>query len=67
ANAGGTFSGVISDCGATGTDCYAGSTGGGLVLAGGTLTLTGANTYSGGTTVGYFGAPESTTLVVTNN
>ena len=63
----GTFSGVISDCGTTGVDCFNGSTGGSLTLSGGTLTLTGTNTYTGGTTVGYFAAPGSTKLVVTNN
>jgi autotransporter-associated beta strand protein len=48
-----TVSGVISDCGAGGAACNApGATGGALVKsAGGTLTLTGANTYTGGTTV----------------
>ncbi|WP_161808145.1 autotransporter-associated beta strand repeat-containing protein [Mesorhizobium sp. 1M-11] len=66
-NADGTFSGVISDCGATGTDCFNTSTGGSLTLSGGTLTLTGVNTYTGGTTVGYFGAPGSTKLIVTND
>lgn len=66
-NANGTFSGVISDCGTTGTDCFNTSTGGSLTLSGGTLTLTGINTYTGGTTVGYFGAPGSSKLIVTNN
>jgi autotransporter-associated beta strand protein len=48
-----TISGVISDCGATGTECiFIGATGGSLVKAGtGTLTLTGNNTYTGGTIV----------------
>jgi autotransporter-associated beta strand protein len=48
-----TVSGVISDCGAGGTACNTpGATGGALVKsAGSTLTLTGANTYTGGTTV----------------
>ncbi|MFD9902102.1 autotransporter-associated beta strand repeat-containing protein, partial [Mesorhizobium sp. NPDC059025] len=64
-NANGTFSGVISDCGTTGTDCFNNSTGGSLTLSGGTLTLTGVNTYTGGTTVGYFGG--NTKLIVTNN
>ncbi|MBN9007993.1 MAG: autotransporter domain-containing protein [Rhizobiales bacterium] len=48
-----TVSGVISDCGAGGAACNTpGATGGALVKsAGGTLTFTGANTYTGGTTV----------------
>src|SRR6185437_14646392 len=47
-----TVSGVISDCGA-GLDCLsAGATGGSLVKVGtGTLTLSGANIYTGATTV----------------
>jgi outer membrane autotransporter protein len=50
-------SGVISDCGSTGTECVAStlmlpSTGGSLVKTGtGILTLSGANTYTGPTTV----------------
>jgi autotransporter-associated beta strand protein len=50
-----TVAGVISDCGATGTSCVASvnslpSTGGSLVKAGtGMLTLSGTNTYTGGT------------------
>ncbi len=45
-------SGVISDCGPTGQDCFESTTGGALVKAGtGMLTLTGANTYTGGTTI----------------
>jgi autotransporter-associated beta strand protein len=48
-----TLSGVISDCGPSGTNCLnMGATGGSLVKVGtGTLTLTGTNTYTGGTTV----------------
>jgi outer membrane autotransporter protein len=44
--------GVISDCGAGGTACFSGATGGSLVMTGtGTLTLTGTNTYTGATTI----------------
>ncbi len=53
ANGNGTFGGVISDCGAGGTACAnSGATGGALVKSGsGVMTLTNANTYTGGTTV----------------
>src|SRR5262249_42857310 len=48
-----TVSGVISDCGDSGLDCSnSGATGGGLIKIGtGTLTLSGANMYTGPTAV----------------
>ncbi len=70
-----TVSGVISDCGSTGLDCNnSGAVGGSLVKTGtGTLTLSGVNTYTGGTTinagtlllsgVGTPGAPTGTITV----
>ena len=55
-----TVSGVVSDCG--GNCLNPGATGGSLVKVGtGTLTLTGANIYTGGTTI------SGGTLVLTNN
>jgi outer membrane autotransporter protein len=65
-----TVSGVISDCG-SGTDCQVpGATGGSLVKVGtGTLTLSGANTYTGATTVnaGTLAVNGSVTSPVTVN
>ena len=51
---GGTFAGTISDCGPTGRQCTGnanGATGGSLVVGGGTLMLSGANTYTGSTVI----------------
>lgn len=51
-NASTEVSGVISDCGATGFSCGAFTAGGTLVKTGaGTLTLSGANSYTGGTRI----------------
>src|SRR5262249_35096337 len=61
--ANGTFSGIISDCG---VGCVPSSPGK-LTLLGGTLTLTGANVYSGGTVVGGTSGPASAVLVVAHN
>jgi autotransporter-associated beta strand protein len=69
-----TVSGLIADCSGTIPICQSGAVGGMLVKAGtGTLTLTGANTYSGGTMVsdgtllisgaGTLGASSGTTNV----
>jgi autotransporter-associated beta strand protein len=69
-----TVSGLISDCFGTIPACQSGTVGGMLVKGGaGTLTLTGANTYSGGTIVsggtllvsgaGTLGASSGTTTV----
>ncbi len=52
-NASGTFSGTIADGG------YDGGSGGALVIAGGTETLSGTNTYTGGTAIA-----QGATLVV---
>ncbi|WP_454620908.1 autotransporter domain-containing protein [Bradyrhizobium cenepequi] len=47
-----TVSGVISDCSGAIPICQSGAVGGSLVKAGtGTLTLTGTNTYTGGTAI----------------
>ena len=48
-----TVSGIISDCGPTGSECsLAGSVNGSLIKVGtGTLTLSNANTYTGGTKI----------------
>ncbi|TCT03884.1 autotransporter outer membrane beta-barrel domain-containing protein [Aquabacter spiritensis] len=54
--ASGTYSGVLADGG------YAGGAGGGLIISGGTETLSGANTYTGGTAV-----QSGATLILTGS
>jgi fibronectin-binding autotransporter adhesin len=55
-----TFAGTIEDGGLNG------GTGGAIELRSGTLTLSGTNTYSGGTTIGPNFPGAATTLVATN-
>jgi autotransporter-associated beta strand protein len=60
---GGEFAGTIRD---EGLNSDPGAVGGRFALTGGTLKLSGANTYTGGTTIGQFGGATAT-LIVTND